>query len=67
LGFPSDERAGRDFWSGKILVRKLFDCAAPPRAPRKKMPLGSSIRAICPGVELRSGETAGVNDNLAIP
>jgi hypothetical protein len=25
-----------DFWSGKILERKLFDCAAPPREPGKE-------------------------------
>jgi len=63
--FPPMSEQGSIFWSGKILEGKPFDCAAPPRAPGKEMPLGSSIRAICPGVELRFGETAGVNDNLA--
>jgi hypothetical protein len=31
-----DKRAGLDFWSGKILERKLFDCAAPLCEPGKE-------------------------------
>jgi hypothetical protein len=27
---------GLDFWSGKILKRKLFDCAVPPGEPGKE-------------------------------